>query len=223
MQPPTVKTYREFQDAYDYFNRALFKGSLPDCLITMQHQAGSYGFFRCKPFVNRDGERTDEISLNPKYFAARTERGVLSTLVHEMAHLDQFHFGKPGRKPGYHNRQWANGMIGIGLYPSSTGRPGGDETGYSMSHYIVEGGRFDFACNRLLSDGFRLSWMEDMVESGNHAPPTTPAAPGRTDGSNRWKYTCPKCAGNAWAKPEMSLICGDCLMSMPRNLDARPA
>jgi hypothetical protein len=136
IQPPTVATYNEFQEAYSYFNESLFDRTLPDCLITLAHQAGSYGYFRCEPFVNRDGERTDEISLNPRFFASRTDRGVLSTLVHEMAHLEQSHFGKPGRT-GYHNRQWANKMIHLGLYPSNTGQPGGRETGYSMTHYIV--------------------------------------------------------------------------------------
>lgn len=28
--------------------------------------------------------------------------------------------------------------------------------------------------------------------------------------SNRSKYTCPKCNLNAWAKPDISLICGEC-------------
>jgi hypothetical protein len=30
----------------------------------------------------------------------------LSTLVHEMAHLQQNHFGKSSRT-GYHNKEWA--------------------------------------------------------------------------------------------------------------------
>lgn len=141
---------------------------------------------------------------------------MLSTLVHEMAHLEQFHFGSPGRR-GYHNRQWADAMIGLGLYPSDTGQPGGGETGYSMSHYIVESGRFDTACTRLLSGGFHFSWIEEAVLGGDHAPPTAPAIAGLTDGSRRWKYTCPQCRNNAWAKPLMRLICGDCLVSMPRN------
>ena len=217
MQPPTVEAYKELQEAYSYFNESLFDKALPDCLITLQHQAGSYGFFRCKPFVNRDGERTDEISLNPKYFAACTDRGVVQTLVHEMAHQEQFHFGKPGRR-GYHNREWANRMIRLGLYPSDTGEPGGAETGYSMSDYIVEGGAFDITCGRLLANGFHLSWAEDETVAGNHVPPTSPAVPGLVDSSNRWKYTCPRCGNNAWGKPLMVLICGGCTVAMPRNV-----
>jgi hypothetical protein len=218
MDRPTEQISRDFQDAYDYFNRTLFSNSLPNCLITMQRKARSYGYFRCQPFVNRAGEHTDEISLNPMYFASRTDCGVLSTLVHEMAHLRQYHFGQPGRR-GYHNRPWANEMIGIGLYPSATGNPGGKETGYRVSHYIVEHGRFDVACAALLSDGFHLSWIEESLHESEHVPPTVPAVAGLTDSSHRWKYTCPQCDTNAWAKPLISLICGDCLAIMARNPD----
>ena len=208
---PTEQAYREFHDAYTYFNRALFNVALPDCLITMQRHSRSLGFYCHGRFVN-SRERTthtDEIALNPSYFASRTESGVMSTLVHEMAHLFQFHFGTRPRG-GYHNRQWADRMIAIGLYPSDTGAPGGRETGYHMTHYIVENGPFDVACQQLLESGFRLSWVEDGDLWGRRAPVTTGARPGRTDGSNRWKYTCPICGFNAWAKPDGQLACAAC-------------
>lgn len=209
-RPPTEQTYREFQDAYTYLNAKLF-GTLPNCLITMQRHARSFGYFCHNRFVNsREPNRhTDEIALNPSYFASRTERGVLSTLVHEMAHLWQFHYGKRPRS-GYHNRQWADRMIALGLYPSDTGRPGGKETGYHMTHYIVEDGPFDIACRELTAAGFRLSWLENDGMFGSQPPVTTKLVAGRTDSSNRWKYTCPKCGLNAWAKPGVSLACGVC-------------
>jgi hypothetical protein len=28
--------------------------------------------------------------------------------------------------------------------------------------------------------------------------------------ARRYSYTCPGCAINAWAKPEVHLVCGDC-------------
>src|SRR5262245_14971271 len=34
---------------------------------------------------------------------------ILSTLVHEMVHGEQHHYGKPSRG-GYHNKQWADWM-----------------------------------------------------------------------------------------------------------------
>jgi hypothetical protein len=31
-----------------------------------------------------------------------------------------------------------------------------------------------------------------------------------TNRSRRTKYTCPSCEANAWGKPDLALICGDC-------------
>ena len=213
MTKPTEETYREFQVAYDFLNHKLFNDQLPGCLITMQRRSRTYGFYCNRRFVNpSQGRETDEIALNPSYFMARTVAGVLSTLAHEMNHLRQYQFGKPGRR-GYHNREWADSMIAIGLHPSDTGEPDGRETGYHMTHYIVEAGPFDLACNELLSTDFRLSWLEKPRELFTAGPPTGKVV-SRTDGSNRWKYTCPKCLRNAWAKPDTALICGVCLLQM---------
>ena len=100
---PTQETYAQFQFAYDYLNRELFENKLPNCLITLQRQRSSYGYFSARRFGRKDGERTDEITLNPQHFPERTTEDSLSTLVHEMKHLEQHHFGKPGRGR-YHNK-----------------------------------------------------------------------------------------------------------------------
>jgi hypothetical protein len=125
-----------------------------------------------------------------------------------MAHVWQQSFGKPGRR-GYHNRQWGAEMKRIGLYPSSTGRPGGKETGELMSDYIMEGGPFRLACRRLLDRGFRLDWQShDPSRIATNVPSEgEPDPPKRKD---RIKFTCPICGLNAWAKPEAALICGQC-------------
>lgn len=94
--------------------------------------------------------------MNPVYFSIRTIKATLSTLVHEMVHQWQFHFGEHGRR-GYHNKQWAARMERVGLMPSDTGEPGGRKVGQSMTHYIIAGGLFDMACDELLTGHFRLS------------------------------------------------------------------
>src|SRR5262245_32979605 len=94
-----IRTYTSLDAAYDHFNRALFGGALPPCLITMQRRRGSYGYFSGGRFARlaAAAEVTDEIALNPATFARRTPREILSTLVHEMVHLWQHHCGAPGR------------------------------------------------------------------------------------------------------------------------------
>jgi hypothetical protein len=196
---PTRQEYRAFAGAFDHFNRELFGGGLPHCYVTLQRRAHTYGYYSHERFGSRGGDgRTDEIVLNPAHFVGRSDAEILSTLVHEMVHEWQAHFGKPGRGR-YHNREWADRMEGLGLMPSSTGAAGGRRTGQRVSHYIIGGGRFDLSCQRLLEGGFRLNWQS-----------CDPSANGRGPDTSKKKFTCPACLQNAWAKSGASLLCGLC-------------
>jgi len=110
----TRDEYAGFDGAYEWFNKQLFDSQLPSCLITLQRKAHSHGYFANDRFGHRtDAEdRTDELALNPDTFVGRSDKDILSTLVHEMCHGWQQHFGKPSRT-GYHNRQWAAKMIEV--------------------------------------------------------------------------------------------------------------
>jgi len=200
MSKPTRTTYAELQKAYDFFNRSLFKNELPPCLITLQRERSTYGYFSADRWKNNDGETTDEIALNPEHFGNRSIEDVLSTLVHEMVHLWQHHLGKPGRRR-YHNKQWAEKMDAVGLGPSDTGKPGGNRTGESMSHFIVKDGGYVKSVAKLLEGGFELSWVD-------RAGGTTRKK--KKKKVFRVKYSCSKCGVNAWAKPGVKLVCGDC-------------
>lgn len=156
---PTEEAYAELQHAYDSYNGELFDGALPSCMITFQRQKRTFGYFSKDRFGRLDGRKTDEIALNPEYFAVVPMVEVLQTLVHEMAHLWQEHFGKPSRSC-YHNIQWADKMEDIGLMPSHNSQPGGKRIGQSMGDYMIAGGKFDQATKRLLASGFAISWLD---------------------------------------------------------------
>lgn len=212
---PTHDAYAELQKAYDHFNRELFDNKLPNCLITLQREKNTLGYFSTKRFVSRQGDLTDEIAMNPAWFAVRSVREVLSTLAHEQSHQFQQIYGKPGRGR-YHNAEWADLMEEIGLMPSDTGEPGGKRTGDRMTHYIIEGGRFDKACDELLTDDFMISWLDrfpvklDNVDVGLTS---LMAAPKEKNASNRKKFSHDCIGGeivNAWGKPGLKLICGEC-------------
>jgi hypothetical protein len=47
----------------------------------------------------------------------------------------------------------------IGLQPSTTGEPGGKETGQSVTHYILPGGPYAKAYAKLKAKGFQLHWQ----------------------------------------------------------------
>jgi hypothetical protein len=199
---PTKRTYDDLNMAYDFFNERLFGGKLPRCLITMQRKNKSYGYFAGERFSTLGGEEiTDEIALNPSHFREHTTEQNLSTLVHEMVHLWQHHSGKPSRT-GYHNKEWATMMKAVGLIPSDTGAEGGKETGQHVSHYIETGGAFDRECAELVELGFVMPYVELWKEGEVKTRKKKTAS--------KTKYTCPDCELNAWAKPDVSLLCGDC-------------
>lgn len=69
---PTKETYERLQQAHEYFNKALFGGTLPNALITFQRRKGSFGYFAGGRFQNDTGQQADEIALNPMHFASRS-------------------------------------------------------------------------------------------------------------------------------------------------------
>lgn len=219
---PTRAVARGFQGAFDHFNEVLFDGQLPQCLITLRTFGKARGYFSGGRFVaiGDDVEIVHEIALDPKQFMDRTALEVLSTLAHEMAHAWQHDFGKPSRN-GYHNKEWGSKMKDIGLYPSDTAQPGGKETGQRVSHYIVEGGRYETVATEWLktADFKGTDWSDvegwlDLSPSKRKALlptgaagtlPTRKAPTGKS--GKRTKYSCVACGTNAWGKGGIRLYC----------------
>lgn len=189
---PTEQAYAELQQAYDFYNDELFEGKLPPCLITFQREKRTMGYFSQNRWVSRKkqeggeeevGQRprlavesADEIALNPEYFAVIPLVEILQTICHEMTHCWQLHFGTPSRSC-YHNTEWANKMESIGLMPSDTGEPGGKKTGQAMADYVIPGGKFYLATQRLLASGFIVSWFDRFPARlpTTYLPPASPA------------------------------------------------
>jgi SprT-like family len=220
----TVTEYGTFENAYDYFDKTLFEGSLPPVFITLQRHPRALGYFSAKRFQRRGNvrEHIGEIALNPDGFAGRTDEEILSTLVHEMAHVAQKEHGDPGRR-GYHNREWAQLMFNVGLMPSTTGKPGGAVTGENVSHYILNNGPFDVACRAFL-ERYRLVWESAAIPHKEPGSTTAGSISGNEqsggateDGAvrekrqTRTKFTCPNHRDeNLWAKPSARFLCDKC-------------
>ena len=87
-----------------------------------------------------------------------------------MVHAWQFHFGLPS-EGHYHNKEWAQKMMDIGLMPSDTGEPGGAIVGRNMSDFIMKQGAFMQAANELLDDKtFNLRWVDRLALPKLHEP-----------------------------------------------------
>jgi hypothetical protein len=204
----TSDTYKALESAYNHFNKKLFSNELPNCMLTLSRKRGAAGYFWGNTWSDEtDAEnKIDEISLNPDLLQSRDLVDTLSTLVHEMCHLEQHHFGKTSRG-GYHNKQWAEMMAKVGLIASDTGQEGGKQTGPRMTHYIEDGGVYHTCADALIESGFTIPWLG--VDMSTKAKPKT---------NSKTKYTCPTCELNAWAKPEANLTCGDCNETMEEDI-----
>jgi hypothetical protein len=145
-----------------------------------------------------------EISLNPDYLS-REPRDVASTIVHEMVHLWQHAFERPSRR-AYHNAQWGRKMESIGLMPSSTGLPGGKKTGQSVTHYIIEGGAFEYAWARLPSETL-LPLVAGCTDQRQLSKQNKQLA-------SKTKFACAGCSSSAWGKPDLRIVCGICNQPM---------
>lgn len=207
---PTKDIYTALDKAFIYFNERLFDDKLPGCIITWQHRRRAYGYFAGDTWKEVGGNAvTDEIALNPDKLSDRPLEYVLSTLVHEMVHMWQHHFGKPSSN-NYHNLQWAEMMESVGLIPSDTGQQGGKRTGYRMTHYIEAGGPFDKACKKLIKAGYGIPWKSLTGESESEKDRQRR----EKRRASKTKYICGGCGLNAWAKPDVKLKCGECDIQM---------
>lgn len=163
MASPTNELYQPLIDAYAHFNQYLFSGTLPAVIFTLQRKKHTAGFFAAQRWGDREGNMCSEIAINPTYFADSRIIEVMQTLVHEMVHVWQFHFGLPSQRH-YHNREWADKMVRVGLMPSDTGEPGGATVGQHMSDYIIKEGEFLKVASDLINrKTFALTWVDRLA------------------------------------------------------------
>lgn len=222
---PTIETYTGLQEAYDFYNEHLFNGRLPNCIITYQRQNNSYGYHCGKRWGNGSGDKTDEIAMNPAYFATRPIEETLGTFSHELCHLRQAYEGTPGRG-GYHNKEFAEMMREIGLIAYSVDNPE-KEVGDRVSHRIDPNGLFAEKTKILLSSGFSFPWV-DLDFRGSHSSggldlseiekiktfgveiDLSGGTKEKPKSGVRVKYTCPNDHYSVWGKSGIDPKCGTC-------------
>lgn len=186
----------QLQQAFDFFNKELWDGALPQVVLLFARKPRSYGYFWAERWGKGENADVHEIALNPDHMRKAKAKAALSTVAHEMAHLWQFVFGEKCPKRPYHNKEFANEMERIGLMTSSTGEPGGKRTGQSMTHYVIDGGPFDKAADKLLKSGFKWDWS------------SFPVPPVESKSGKRIKYECPE-GCKAWGKEGLNITCED--------------
>jgi predicted RNA-binding Zn-ribbon protein involved in translation (DUF1610 family) len=156
------------------------------------------GALHPKRFINSEGNTIDGLAINPLCLRSDDLVKTLSLLVHMMCIVWYFHSEPNIRLSSYCGKKLGAQMKRVGLMPSTTGAPGGEETGKKMSHYIIEGGRFDEACKRFIKDGFKISWSWIEVDEEPD------------DEWRRSKYVCKVCDTNLLGKPGLRFTCDEC-------------
>lgn len=184
--------------AYNYFNEMLFAGSLTPVVITLRAKPGKARGFYAAPEIGfvtaNDEQQIAEIAIHIQ--RKDDSAGILSTLVHEMVHHRQELEGKPS-KGAYHNKQWCQMMMEIGLTPvNDRGQVELKATGRSVTHTIDDNGEFDQVCKQWLDDNGPVPVFELPKPKKNYTKKT--------------KYACPFCDIVAYGKPDLYIICGNC-------------
>lgn len=192
---PTADVYVALDSAFCLFNERLFEGRLPGVLITLTRKRGANGYFWGEQ-ARKGQEIADEIALNP-HTMSRSPKDVLGTLVHEMTHLEQHHYGKPG-KDGYHNREWTGLMERVGLKPIAHDNDHG--TGKKVTHEIIPDHEADVAIDDFLKrdEAKGMGWF--MV---------APVAKPKKFDLSKTPHLCEACGAKAWAKLGTTLYCGN--------------
>lgn len=207
---PTQEQYKTLQGAFDYFNKALFKNSLPNVMLTLNRERNTFGYFVPSIWTDDKGtENWGEIALNPDYIlkdGERTDKHIYSTLVHEMCHLWQEYDGSAPRRC-YHNKDFAEKMETVGLITSSDGTPNGKRTGQHVTHYVKEGGAFDKAFQAMPKELLIPCHTLFALHGDNKKKIKKARAKSVT-------YFCPKCGATVKGKEGTNVICGDCMEKM---------
>ena len=214
----TTTQFGTLGDLFAYYNVELFEGKLPDILVNMSRHKGAEGFFAPNRWKSKfEKKLVHEISLNPDYMMQSDIRWH-QTLVHEMAHHWQETFGKPSRTT-YHNTEWANKMESIGLMPSHTGKEGGKKTGQKMSDYVIIGGEFEKAFNKISDadkEHLRLIYIPNIKAAYSEEVELTEEEKEELEKEKekkkkklKVKYTC-GCGNNVWGKVGLNFTCDDC-------------
>ena len=158
---PTLDFYTYLQTAFDFFNESLFNNKLSPVMFTITRKKRVCGYFRNNAWVAENGDEAHEIAVNPAYFITASPLEIYQTLCHEMCHQAIFEFGKPSRG-GYHNLEWANMMIDIGLM--QVAKDGGI-TGQSVDDKPIPGGKFEQCCIEFFLAGYKLALVDKQYNS----------------------------------------------------------
>lgn len=193
---PAIK---ELHRAFDKANAVLFKGKLPEVVITMQsrgNRKNNLGWFTVNPAWESGENEYHEINISPEAMN-RDYMEILTTLVHEMIHLycHVNNIKDTSRGNSYHNKRFLQAAIEHG-FEFNHDAPD-SKIGYSMITFTKQTENMVKFWN-IDKSAFSIA-RKDF--SGN----------GKTKKkSNIVKWECPCGTIVRSSKPEINIVCMDC-------------
>jgi hypothetical protein len=212
---PIIEQSNVLSGAFDFLNEKIFDGALSrPMLIFTRSKKVTGGYFAPEKWSNGDGKMVHELSVNANLMEQGDEIHLFGIIVHEMTHQWQHEFGKPGRG-GYHNREWADKCLEIGLQPKSAADPE-CQTGDAINTTLIEGGKAMVSIAHL-PDELTIPWYavsmddpDEMPEPGGKGEKSPEAPMPEPKAGKRTKYTCPACGDNLWGKSGIQAQCLKC-------------
>lgn len=193
-----VKTaITELHTAFDLLNNDLFGNKLPLPAILIQHQGNRkniLGWCTTRQIWNVEGEsRKYEINITAE-FLNRDIYSIISTLLHEMVHLNNIllNVKDTSRGNSYHNENFKIAAEKVGLNVAFS-----KSIGWSITSLKEE--------MKAVVDSYKLnqyafSLNRDFEESKK----------GKGKKGNSIKYQCPSCKCSVRATKTVNVMCGDC-------------
>lgn len=213
---PAIEQSTGISDVTDYLNEHLFEGKLPRAMVIFTRNPKVIGgYFSPSKWFNSNGQAVDEVAINANTMVEGDEIELFQVLIHELSHQWQFHRGTPGRG-GYHNREWADFVMSIGLKPINVQDPDA-ETGDSITTVLITGGKAMKVLAGMpeeLTIPFYSEILGDPTvpapddNKGDGIPDETPVP--KPKSGSRTKYTCSQCGTNLWGKAELHIQCIPC-------------
>lgn len=196
----------ELYKAFQLFNKELYNNELPEPSILIQNRGNKKNVMG---WCTTSKEWNDTINKEKKYEIAiisdylyRGMLPVLSTLLHEMAHLYDLQNGiqDVSRSGTYHNKNFKTVAESHGLLIEH-------DKGIGWSLSKLQSSTIDLIKkSNINEEAFSLIKIIPKVnddEEGEEGEDT------KSKSSTR-KYVCPKCGNIIRASKEVNVICGDC-------------
>ena len=209
---PTLLQFQAIQEAYDFYNKELFYPVFGQLLspvmlsLNDNYKRVSYGYYAFDKYKDEEGNLLSLINLTPEYLT-RTFIKVMGTLVHEMCHHYQYTLGvKKGKRTAYHDKEFAEIMERVGLICSTTGEPGGKQTGRRVSHYVLDGGAFE----KLTIDAPESLKTPFTINNNLFGRERNFRDEHSKTLKLKIKYECPNCKNKVWGKPNLQINCVPC-------------